>query len=222
MENASKALAIAGGVLISLLVIGALLLMFNNLSDYQKVGEQDEREAQMIEFNNQFITYLRDKVRGNEILSLMNRVVDYNTRKVENSQEQYQKIKITISGIEVDKLKYNENDEKLIETQYTQDNMNGLLRKVKELENKYQLNKISTLSSNITKVMDSQGQAENILQKGVANYGGYDRVKKDTALYYQYSQFKRLYFNCDNNATKYDEKTGRISEMKFTCTNRLD
>ena len=87
MENASKALAMAGGVLISLLVIGALLLMFNNLSDYQKVGEQDEREAQMIEFNNQFITYLRDKVRGNEILSLMNRVVDYNTRKVENSQE---------------------------------------------------------------------------------------------------------------------------------------
>ena len=222
MENASKALAIAEGVLISLLVIGALLLMFNQLSDYQKVGEQNEKEVQMIEFNNQFTTYLRNKVRGNEVLSLMNRVVDYNTRKAENSQEKYQKIKLTITGIQVEKLKYDNNDEKLIETQYTQDNINNLLRKVKELESKYQLNKISTLCSNITKVMDSQEQAKEILQKDVANYGGYDRVKKDTALYYQYSQFKRLYFDCDESATKYDEKTGRISEMKLICTNRLD
>ena len=36
MENASKALIMAGGILIALLVLGALLLMINNLSDYQK------------------------------------------------------------------------------------------------------------------------------------------------------------------------------------------
>ena len=38
MENASKALVMAGGILIALLVIGALLLMFNQVSDYQRSG----------------------------------------------------------------------------------------------------------------------------------------------------------------------------------------
>ena len=36
MENASKALLMAGGILISLLVIGALVLMFNQIGDYEK------------------------------------------------------------------------------------------------------------------------------------------------------------------------------------------
>ena len=34
MENASKALIMAGSILIGLMVIGALLLMFNSLSSY--------------------------------------------------------------------------------------------------------------------------------------------------------------------------------------------
>lgn len=81
MENASKALLMAGGVLISLMVLGALLLMFNSLSNYQESGTQDTREAQVIEFNNQYETYNRTNVRGSELYSLLNRVVDYNRRK---------------------------------------------------------------------------------------------------------------------------------------------
>ena len=38
MENASKALLMAGGMLIALLVIGALLLAFNQIGDYEKVN----------------------------------------------------------------------------------------------------------------------------------------------------------------------------------------
>ena len=54
MENASKALIMAGGVLIALLIIGSLLLMFNNLSSYQDTNIKETRTAQIIEFNNQF------------------------------------------------------------------------------------------------------------------------------------------------------------------------
>ena len=71
----------AGGVLIALLVIGALMLMFNNLSTYQNIGTQDVREAQIIEFNSQWSTYNRKDVRGSELYSLANKVVDYNRRK---------------------------------------------------------------------------------------------------------------------------------------------
>ena len=54
MENASKALIMAGSVLIALMIIGALLLMFNSLTSYQDTNTQGEREAQVIEFNNQY------------------------------------------------------------------------------------------------------------------------------------------------------------------------
>ena len=81
MENASKALIMAGSVLIALMIIGALLLMFNNLSNYQKTETQNTREAQVIEFNNQYETYNRKNVRGSDLYSLLNRVVDYNRRK---------------------------------------------------------------------------------------------------------------------------------------------
>lgn len=81
MENASKALLMAAGMLIALIIISALLLMFNNLSNYQQGGTQDTREAQIVDFNNQFETYNRDDVRGSDLYSLVNRVVDYNKRK---------------------------------------------------------------------------------------------------------------------------------------------
>lgn len=81
MENASKALVMAGSVLIALMIIGALLLMFNNLSNYQDVGVEETRNAQVVAFNNQFETHNRKNVRGSDLYSLLNRVVDYNRRK---------------------------------------------------------------------------------------------------------------------------------------------
>ena len=81
MENASKALIMAGSVLIALMIIGALLLMFNSLSNYQEVGTQDTMESQVLEFNKQYETFNRKNVRGSDLYSLFNKVVDYNRRK---------------------------------------------------------------------------------------------------------------------------------------------
>lgn len=81
MENASKALIIAGSILIALMIIGAVILMFNSLSNYQNMNDKDVKEAQIVKFNNQYETYNRDNVRGSDLYSLLNRVVDYNRRK---------------------------------------------------------------------------------------------------------------------------------------------
>lgn len=81
MENASKALIIAGSILIALMIIGAVLLMFNSLSDYQNMQDKDIKEAQIVKFNNQYETYNRDNVRGSDLYSLLNKVADYNRRK---------------------------------------------------------------------------------------------------------------------------------------------
>ena len=59
MENASKALIMAAGVLLGLMILGALVLLFNNLSTYQQTNQHIELESQIVEFNNHFITYDR-------------------------------------------------------------------------------------------------------------------------------------------------------------------
>ena len=105
MENASKALIMAGSVLLALIIIGSLLLMFNSLSSYQETVQETEREAQVVAFNNQFETYLRDDVRGSDIISLMNRIIDYNTRKGDSSDEKYQNMNIEITRINVSRPK---------------------------------------------------------------------------------------------------------------------
>lgn len=81
MENASKALLIAGGVLIALIIIGALMLMFTNLNDYQNTKVESDRTEQITKFNNQYEAYNRKDVRGSELYSLLNKVIDYNRRE---------------------------------------------------------------------------------------------------------------------------------------------
>ena len=101
MENASKALIMAGGVMIALLIIGSLLLMFNNLSSYQDTNIKETRTAQIIEFNNQFETYNRTDIRGSDLYSLLNKAADYNERKSiignEGKELSYKPIKVTFS-----------------------------------------------------------------------------------------------------------------------------
>ncbi len=124
MENASKALIIAGSILIALMIIGAVLLMFNSLSNYQNIQDKDTKEAQIVKFNNQYETYNRDNVRGSDLYSLLNRVADYNRRKsevgVNNEDEgvdsQFQPMTIIVSfkdNNNLKKLTYNNKESQL-------------------------------------------------------------------------------------------------------------
>lgn len=87
MENASKALIMAGGILIALLIIGALLLMFNTIGDYQRTGNNSKKTNQIAKFNMEYESYLDDNgIMGADILSLINKIIDYNTKN-EGNQE---------------------------------------------------------------------------------------------------------------------------------------
>ena len=47
MENATRALTMAGGILIALMILGALFLMFNNLSSYQNQNDTSTKSTQI-------------------------------------------------------------------------------------------------------------------------------------------------------------------------------
>ena len=82
MENASKALLMAGGILIALLVISALILMFNQIGAYGKSQEDMKRNSQIVEFNKDFEKYLENKgITGADVISLFNKVNDFNKKR---------------------------------------------------------------------------------------------------------------------------------------------
>lgn len=232
MENASKALIMAGSVLLALIVIGAFMLMLTNLTDYQQKTDTVIEQQQIVEFNNQFSTYDRVGLRGTDMLSLMNRIIDYNTRKT-TEDIGFQKMKITIKGIDreiLQSLRYEISGSNLLikKNTYTQDNLSEIVTKPQELERKYQKKYITQLVSNISNFMDIYNSSlsinqktqeineKNWLPKSVTTYGSLDSVKNDILIYYEYSQFKRTYFD-STGETKYDKNTGRIIEMNFNC-----
>ena len=88
MENASKALLIAGGVLLAILVFSLLLFARNNLSDYYASQEEFKDIQDVTKFNKQFTNYERTDVKGYELISLINSVIDYNDRKSEQQANQ--------------------------------------------------------------------------------------------------------------------------------------
>ena len=73
MENASKALLIAGGVLIALITIALLVRSFSSISSFQKFQLDEEEQAQLLAFNGQYSKYLNQYVYGTEVLSLQNK-----------------------------------------------------------------------------------------------------------------------------------------------------
>ena len=80
MENASKALLIAGGMLLTMLVLSLLVYAWGIFSEYQAAQDQIKETEVTAKFNEQFINYQREDLLGYDVLSLVNKVLDYNQR----------------------------------------------------------------------------------------------------------------------------------------------
>lgn len=86
MENASKALMIAGGILIALIVITLFLYMLGNIRTIRQAEEQKIRTEQLQKFNEQYEAYNKKLMYGAEVLSVINKMDD-NNKKYKNNTE---------------------------------------------------------------------------------------------------------------------------------------
>lgn len=239
MENASKALIIAGSLLISLVIAGALVLMFSNLSAYQDTNTQTTREAQIQAFNQDFLTYNRKNVRGNEILTLINKVVDYNERKslgTEANEIKYEPMKIIIHLDYRSELTLKASNELFTQTDYTQDDNNNKLGSIidtcQAIEKTYTSTEVASKlvtnitnlydidESNATQVADADKLYDSIIPRRVTK----SRIdaKNDIYKYYEYVQFKRAYFDPVDSGLKYNNGTGRVTQMEFRMTGKFE
>lgn len=95
MENASKALLIAGGVLIALIILAMLLAMFNSMSNIQKEQEEQTKIEQIAAFNSEFEAYNKKVMYGTDVITLINKVAENNKKYSTNNDY---KITVILDG----------------------------------------------------------------------------------------------------------------------------
>lgn len=95
MENATKALLIAGGVLIAIIIITMFIMMFSRMSNMQNEQEEQLKIEQLAAFNAEFEAYNKKVMYGTDVITLINKVAENN--KIYSGNTDYQ-ITITLNG----------------------------------------------------------------------------------------------------------------------------
>jgi len=84
MENASKALIIAGAILLSILIIGLGMAVYNNATSSTKSANLDAQELQA--HNSQFLAY-EGKQKGSTVKSLITTIKNNNREYLDRMVE---------------------------------------------------------------------------------------------------------------------------------------
>lgn len=92
MENVSKALMIAGGIMIAIIVVSILAFGFTRLRKYQNSQDENVKVMQIAEYNKKFDSYNKNVVKGYEIVSLSN--LAYDTNKRYSEDDGFKQVKI--------------------------------------------------------------------------------------------------------------------------------
>lgn len=78
MENATKALLIAGGLLISMITISIFYFIFGNMSQMMSDTSENTEQKELIAFNSKFEAYNKKLMYGIDIVSVINMAIDNN------------------------------------------------------------------------------------------------------------------------------------------------
>lgn len=216
MENASKALVMAGSIFLSLMIVGALIFMFNSLSNFKQTEEDMEDVSKLAQYNKQIESFNKTYLYGSEILSLVNYIEDYNVR--EEDTETYEKITIKITLKKIVGAKYIKattytNPKELIKDFNNLEKANNTLKKKefcgRTIEEYYGMksqeiyNIVETYKITKKQSYDIDKKVEEINKK-VAEY---------SALRSELTTFKLKVFKNNIKAIKYEGS--RITYMEF-------
>ena len=209
MENAAKALEIASGVLIALMVLGLVVIGYNNISKVKKEEYKTTEIQQTTNFNNEYEYYNKNGLYGSELLSLANKMDNYN--KKYPTSEGYQNIEMSASI---------KNDDAQFFRTVSSYSSSDLTSKYAELSKK-----ISSMASK--KIKANTNETRTIaewakLSAGTLNNqlssNGVDEVNKYKDLLEEQTGFARKTFKCTK--VEYDKSNGRITKMMFEDTSK--
>lgn len=217
MENAAKALIIAGTILISVLVISAVVFMYRDLTSVKRQDAENQKVQEITDFNKSFESF--DKtLNGAKMLSLANKIQDYNEKYVNRMQEGYNKITLYIdnsnSNNGTEWYEYYSELQSKVDTMMNDKYISAnYLEALKEAED---------VKSNAGSLHLDREQADETLEELKQKLGntGFTKAtryyKEDYQIYEQYLKIKKQTFK--SAGIEYDERNGRITKMSYTTT----
>ena len=234
MENASKALIMAGSILVALLIIGLITLSYNQISSIRQTKANADASTKLTDYAKRFEQY-NTSIYGSELLSLGNLQLDYNYRQAELSGYKPVTIvvKITKEINENGRVYLSKGEQNVSSVREGISNMEDTISKYEQdsngYENKKDKNKrsvkyyaqltnrqiatlfdISFLSSELDYEIGDRLSNELDNPKTAKLLKDIEKYKNIKTTY---TEFKNTRFTC-NKAT-YDEN-GRITYMYFT------
>lgn len=213
MENAAKALTIAGGVLIAVMLAVLVYYVFTQWGESQKMQQEDVDTVKIEEFNKSYLSY--EKVLyGSELLGLVNKMSDYNI----SDDVRYNaygtmdlKVEIKLLSGSTDNLFNRTGTYSLSTVKRTIDDvMRKTVEKYSGKVSDSQWEFLAKSSNNSEQSFDDLCQELNI-SSSVNRRELQEAAKK----YYQYVQFKRMKFK-HKETTFFN--TGRVRNMSFIET----
>ncbi len=96
MENATKALEMAGSVLIGVLLLGCILFAYSQMSELKDTEHKSEVAEQAKDFNQDYEAYNRNNLYGSDMFSLTNMIEDYNKKEADGKAYGKIEMKITL------------------------------------------------------------------------------------------------------------------------------
>ena len=206
MENASKALLMAGTILISLMVISALVFAYRDLTSEKRQEAENQKVEEIAEFNKSFESYEKD-LKGTQMFSLANKIADYNEKYVNNMNEGYKEITLTVNvDSESKDAKYytdlQEKVDKIMKT-YKSSNYLEALHEAYENEENSTQQKMDQANTTVDEVKKKIGSAANNKLN----------INRDFNTYNEYKTIKNKTFKSEG-VTYYSN--GRIKSMTYT------
>lgn len=235
MENITKALLIAAGVLIAIMILSLIITLGNQMTVYFTEKHDAKMVEQAVEFNNRFENYNDQTIRGNELISVMNRVIDYNNTSA--GMEGYDPVTIVIDlkGHQDDiNFKYSDSDNSIFNGNLISGKISNADGNDTRLINIANISttlvnnsgitnltdtKLQKLSAEISTILDDSDEEyrakklKNILGYEVTDANEINKIKNATKQYYQYMQFKRAMFHC--TGVKYNTENQRVNKITF-------
>ncbi|MBQ6992475.1 MAG: hypothetical protein IJN50_06190 [Clostridia bacterium] len=99
MENASKALLMAAGMLIAILLISVGAFVYSKVKSLKTTEAEITEQKQVQAFNAEYESYNRRLLRGIDVISVVNKAISNNeTQEATNIDPWYVNIKLDLSS----------------------------------------------------------------------------------------------------------------------------
>lgn len=250
MENASKALIMAGAILFTIMVVGLLVYFMSQYRQFPQQQTEQQRLEQVAKFNREYESYDKKKMYGTDVATIVNKAIDNNKKYadertgqyvIDDTNNHYINVEIKLlTDIKSYATQYYEVDQptgelkSYVETVNYEDDIKGKING-KGDEESFELGTIFPANTTISLLeRHSSFMSQNkTLEKFFSDKetvriqltsGKNAATKYDernyTEVYSGFTDFKRKFFEC--TGLEYDEETSMVDCIKFEEIPRKD